>query len=182
MTGKDEEGNPTPKFSDYPSDFFDFIIIDECHRGGASDESTWRGILEYFSPAVQLGLTATPKRANNADTYAYFGEPVYTYALKDGINDRFLTPFKVRQIETNLDEYIYSPDDELLEGEIDEAQSVLHVDLPATHPRGYGHTAKLGCYRKLLGHPHHEFLQKASNLANPECEYFWPSPLFPEAA
>jgi len=71
MTGRDEEGNPTPKFSDYPSDFFDFIIIDECHRGGASDESTWRGILEYFSPAVQLGLTATPKRANNADTYAY---------------------------------------------------------------------------------------------------------------
>lgn len=64
-------------FSDYRPDFFDFIIIDECHRGGASDESTWRGILEYFSPAVQLGLTATPKRANNVDTYAYFGEPVY---------------------------------------------------------------------------------------------------------
>lgn len=69
-------GNSTPKFSDYTPDFFDFIIIDECHRGGASDESTWRGILEYFSPAVQLGLTATPKRENNADTYAYFGEPV----------------------------------------------------------------------------------------------------------
>jgi len=128
MTGRDEEGNPTPKFSDYPSDFFDFIIIDECHRGGASDESTWRGILEYFSPAVQLGLTATPKRANNADTYAYFGEPVYTYALKDGINDGFLTPFKVRQIETNLDEYIYSPDDELIEGEVDEARTYTEAD------------------------------------------------------
>jgi type I restriction enzyme R subunit len=128
MTGKDEEGNPTPKFSDYPSNFFDFIIIDECHRGGASDESTWRGILEYFSPAVQLGLTATPKRANNADTYAYFGEPVYTYALKDGINDGFLTPFKVRQIETTLDEYIYSPDDQLLEGEVDEARTYTEAD------------------------------------------------------
>ncbi|MGQ4648126.1 EcoAI/FtnUII family type I restriction enzme subunit R [Lyngbya aestuarii] len=128
MTGKDEEGNPTPKFSDYPPDFFDFIIIDECHRGGASDESTWRGILEYFSPAVQLGLTATPKRANNADTYAYFGEPVYTYALKDGINDGFLTPFKVRQIETTLDEYIYSSDDELLEGEVDEARTYTEAD------------------------------------------------------
>ncbi|MBW4647582.1 MAG: DEAD/DEAH box helicase family protein [Kastovskya adunca ATA6-11-RM4] len=128
MTGRDEEGNPTPKFSDYPPDFFDFIIIDECHRGGASDESTWRGILEYFSPAVQLGLTATPKRANNADTYAYFGEPVYTYALKDGINDGFLTPFKVRQIETNLDEYIYSPDDELIEGEVDEARTYTEAD------------------------------------------------------
>ncbi len=128
MTGRDEAGNPTPKFSDYPPDFFDFIIIDECHRGGASDESTWRGILEYFSPAVQLGLTATPKRANNADTYAYFGEPVYTYALKDGINDGFLTPFKVRQIKTNLDEYIYSPDDEILEGVIDETKTYIEAE------------------------------------------------------
>jgi type I restriction enzyme R subunit len=128
MTGRDDAGNPTPKFSDYPPDFFDFIIIDECHRGGASDESTWRGILEYFSPAVQLGLTATPRRANNADTYAYFGEPVYTYALKDGINDGFLTPFKVRQIETNLDEYIYSSEDELIEGAIDEARTYTEGD------------------------------------------------------
>ncbi|PSB39990.1 restriction endonuclease subunit R [filamentous cyanobacterium Phorm 46] len=128
MTGKDEEGNPTPKFSDYLPDFFDFIIIDECHRGGASDESSWRGILEYFSPAVQLGLTATPKRENNADTYAYFGEPVYTYALRDGINDGFLTPFKVRQIETNLDEYIYSTEDELIEGAVDEAKTYTETD------------------------------------------------------
>ncbi|MGD1929905.1 MAG: EcoAI/FtnUII family type I restriction enzme subunit R [Leptolyngbyaceae cyanobacterium] len=119
MAGKDEAGNPAPNFGDYPPDFFDFIIIDECHRGGAKDESTWRAILEYFSPAVQLGLTATPKRENNADTYAYFGEPVYTYALKDGINDGFLTPFKVRQIETTLDEYFYSPDDDVLEGEVE---------------------------------------------------------------
>lgn len=128
MTGRDEEGNPTPKFSDYAPNFFDFIIIDECHRGGANDESTWRGILEYFSPAVQLGLTATPKRANNADTYAYFGEPVYTYALKDGINDGFLTPFKVKQIETSLDEYIYSPDDQLIQGAIDEDRTYTETD------------------------------------------------------
>ncbi|NEU80683.1 type I restriction endonuclease subunit R [Nostoc sp. UIC 10630] len=128
MTGRDDAGNPTPKFSDYPPDFFDFIIIDECHRGGASDESTWRGILEYFFPAVQLGLTATPRRANNADTYAYFGEPVYTYALKDGINDGFLTPFKVRQIETTLDEYIYSTEDELIEGAVDEARTYTETD------------------------------------------------------
>jgi type I restriction enzyme, R subunit len=120
MTGKDAEGNPTPKFNDYPADFFDFIIIDECHRGGASDESNWRGILDYFAPAVQLGLTATPKRTNNADTYAYFGDPVYTYALKDGINDGYLTPFKVKQIETSLDEYIYDVDDEIIEGAVDE--------------------------------------------------------------
>ncbi|MEM9928140.1 MAG: DEAD/DEAH box helicase family protein, partial [Cyanobacteria bacterium P01_D01_bin.50] len=128
MTGKDDAGYSTPKFGDYPSDFFDFIIIDECHRGGASDESTWRGILEYFSPAVQLGLTATPKRDHNADTYAYFSEPVYTYALKDGINDGYLTPFKVRQIETNLDEYVYSPDDELIEGTVDQARTYTEED------------------------------------------------------
>lgn len=66
----------------YPPDFFDFIVIDECHRGGANDESNWRDILNYFSPAVQLGLTATPKRKDNVDTYAYFGEPVYIYSLK----------------------------------------------------------------------------------------------------
>ena len=77
-------------FGDYPPDFFDFIVIDECHRGGANDESTWRKILEHFSPAVQLGLTATPKRKDNVDTYAYFGEPVFTYSLKEGINDGFL--------------------------------------------------------------------------------------------
>jgi type I site-specific restriction endonuclease len=74
-------------FGEYPPDFFDFIVIDECHRGGANDESNWRDIMEYFAPAVQLGLTATPKRKENADTYRYFGEPVFTYSLKDGIND-----------------------------------------------------------------------------------------------
>jgi type I restriction enzyme R subunit len=115
-------------FGDYPPDFFDFIIIDECHRGGASDESSWRDILEYFSPAVQLGLTATPKRAINANTYTYFGEPVYTYALKDGINDGYLTPFKVRQIDTTLDEYIYSAEDELVEGAIDETRTYTEAD------------------------------------------------------
>ena len=106
-------------FGDYPPDFFDFIIIDECHRGGANDESNWRGILDYFTPAVQLGLTATPKRKDNVDTYAYFGEPVYIYSLKEGINDGFLTPFRVRQYATTLDEYVYTSDDKLVEGEIE---------------------------------------------------------------
>ena len=109
----------SPYFGDYPADFFDIIIIDECHRGGANDEGTWRGILDYFAPAVQLGLTATPKRTGNADTYAYFGDPVYTYSLKDGINDGFLTPFKVRQIATTLDDYVFTPDDAVIEGEVE---------------------------------------------------------------
>ena len=100
MSGPPKDGQPSPYFGEYPPDFFDFIVIDECHRGGANDESNWRGILDYFAPAVQLGLTATPKRKDNVDTYAYFGEPVYIYSLKEGINDGFLTPFKVKQIQT----------------------------------------------------------------------------------
>ncbi|MFA6290832.1 MAG: DEAD/DEAH box helicase family protein [Victivallales bacterium] len=110
---------PVEAFGEYPPDFFDFIIIDECHRGGANDESNWRGIMEYFAPAVQLGLTATPKRKDNIDTYKYFGDPVYIYSLKEGINDGFLTPFKVKQIATTLDEYVYTPDDKVIEGEIE---------------------------------------------------------------
>ena len=112
----------SPYFGDYPADFFDFIIIDECHRGGANDEGNWRGILEYFSPAVQLGLTATPKRKDNVDTYKYFGEPVYTYSLKEGVNDGFLTPFKVKRIKTTLDDYVYTSDDQIIEGEVEEGK------------------------------------------------------------
>jgi type I restriction enzyme R subunit len=111
-----------------PPDFFDCIVIDECHRGGANDESNWRAILNYFAPAVQLGLTATPKRTDNVDTYAYFGEPVYVYSLKDGINDGFLTPFKVKQIATTLDEYVYTPDDKLIEGEIEAGKRYEEAD------------------------------------------------------
>lgn len=122
MSGTDEAGMLKPNFGQYPPDFFDFIIIDECHRGGANDESNWRSILEYFSPAVQLGLTATPKRKDNVDTYKYFGEPVYIYSLKEGINDGFLTPFKVKRIKTTLDDYRYTSDDTIVEGEIVEGK------------------------------------------------------------
>lgn len=115
-------------FGQYPNDYFDFIIIDECHRGGANDEGNWRGILEYFSPAVQLGLTATPKRKDNVDTYKYFGEPVYVYSLKEGINDGFLTPFKVKRIKTTLDDYIYTSDDQLIEGEIEQGKIYVEAD------------------------------------------------------
>jgi len=128
MSGPPKDGKPSPYFGEYPPDFFDFIVIDECHRGGANDESNWRGILEYFAPAVQLGLTATPKRKDNVDTYAYFGEPVYIYSLKEGINDGFLTPFKVKQISTTLDEYIFTPDDKLIEGEIESGKRYTESD------------------------------------------------------
>lgn len=126
MTGEE------PNFGEYPADYFDFIIIDECHRGGANDESNWRSILEYFSPAVQLGLTATPKRKDNIDTYQYFGEPVYTYSLKDGISDGFLTPFKVKRIKTTLDDYRYTSDDTIVEGEIEEGKLYEEKDFNRT--------------------------------------------------
>lgn len=117
-----------PYFGEYPPDFFDLIIIDECHRGGANDEGNWRGILEYFSPAVQLGLTATPKRQDNVDTYKYFGEPVYIYSLKEGVNDGFLTPFKIKRIKTTLDDYIYTSDDQIVEGEVEEGKIYTEPD------------------------------------------------------
>ncbi len=116
MSGEKDE----PYFGQYEKDFFDLVIIDECHRGGANDESSWRDILYHFSSAVHLGLTATPKRNNNADTYKYFGDPVFVYSLKEGIKDGFLTPFKVKRIQTTLDEYQYTNDDEILEGEVEE--------------------------------------------------------------
>ena len=128
MSGPAKDGKPSPYFGEYPPDFFDFIVIDECHRGGANDESNWRGIMDYFAPAVQLGLTATPKRQENADTYAYFGDPVYIYSLKDGINDGYLTPFRVKQIATTLDEYVYTPDDQVVEGEIESGKRYTEDD------------------------------------------------------
>jgi type I restriction enzyme, R subunit len=116
-------------FGEYPEDYFDLIIIDECHRGGASDESNWRGIMDYFKPAVQLGLTATPKRDKNIDTYRYFGDPIYIYSLKQGINDGFLTPFKVKQIHTTIDEYIYTSDDNVLQGEVEEGRTYTEAEM-----------------------------------------------------
>ena len=111
------ESTGAPNFGEYPKDFFDLIIVDECHRGGATEDGNWRAILEYFSPAVQLGLTATPKRRDNVDTYAYFGEPRYTYSLKEGIGDGFLTPFRVRKYQTTIDDYTYVGDDTVVAGE-----------------------------------------------------------------
>ena len=95
---------------------------------GANDESNWRAIMEYFSPAVQLGLTATPKRETNIDTYRYFGDPVYVYSLKEGIEDGFLTPFKVKRIKTTLDDYVYVSDDTVIEGEIEEGRIYKEED------------------------------------------------------
>jgi len=104
-------------YKEYPHDFFDLILIDECHRGAANNEGSWRAILDHFSSAVHVGLTATPKRTDNIDTYNYFGKPVYEYSLKEGINDGFLTPYRVKRIRTNLDELVLTGDDHIIQGE-----------------------------------------------------------------
>ncbi|MBQ2168274.1 MAG: DEAD/DEAH box helicase family protein, partial [Prevotella sp.] len=114
-----EGSNDQPYYMQYERNFFDFIIIDECHRGGANDESEWRKLMEYFDSAYQLGMTATPKRNVNANTYAYFGEPVYTYSLKQGIEDGFLVPFRVEISTSNIDDYQYKEGDIVKSGEID---------------------------------------------------------------
>lgn len=100
VTGTEEERNVYRQFS---PDFFDLIVIDECHRGSANEDSAWRDILDYFEPAVQLGLTATPKETKHVSTLTYFGDPTYTYSLKQGIDDGFLAPFKVVRIDLDKD-------------------------------------------------------------------------------
>ncbi|HSH81750.1 MAG TPA: type I restriction-modification enzyme R subunit C-terminal domain-containing protein, partial [Herpetosiphonaceae bacterium] len=96
-------------FREYAPDFFDLIVVDECHRGSARDESSWREILAYFEPAFQLGMTATPKRDENADTYRYFGDPLYTYSLRQGIDDGFLAPYRVHRVVTSYDALGWRP-------------------------------------------------------------------------
>lgn len=110
----DREGYPG-LYRRYPPDFFDLIIVDECHRGSARDESNWRQILEYFHPATQIGMTATPLRNDNVDTYRYFGNPIYTYSLAQGIDDGFLAPYRVRRVVTDVDDVGWQPDPGLLD-------------------------------------------------------------------
>lgn len=117
-TNPEEQSEKIEYYKQYPKDFFDFIIIDECHRGGANDESEWRKLMEYFQPAYQLGLTATPRRTINGDTYKYFGEPVYQYSLKQGIEDGYLTPYRVKSCTNQIiDEYVYNEEDKIIRGE-----------------------------------------------------------------
>lgn len=102
-------------YKEYSPEFFDLIIVDECHRGSAKDESNWRDILEYFQPSYQLGMTATPLRNDNIDTYRYFGNPIYTYSLRQGIEDGFLAPYRVHRVITTYDALGWRP----TKGEID---------------------------------------------------------------
>lgn len=102
-------------YKEFSPDFFDLIIVDECHRGSATDESNWHDILDYFNSAVKLGMTATPLREDNKDTYKYFGNPIYTYSLKQGIDDGFLAPYRVHRVVTTVDAAGWRPS----KGELD---------------------------------------------------------------
>ena len=126
--GRASADDNKPYYMQYPKDFFDFIIIDECHRGGANDESEWRKLMEYFDYAYQLGMTATPRRKENANTYNYFGEPVYSYSLKQGIEDGFLVPFRVDIATSNIDDYKYAVGDVVKSGEIDKEKVYTEKD------------------------------------------------------
>lgn len=107
VTGKEEWKQI---YRQFPADFFDLVVIDECHRGSAAEDSAWREVLEYFSAATHLGLTATPKETKDVSNITYFGEPIYTYSLKQGIEDGFLAPYKVIRISTDVDAVGYTPE------------------------------------------------------------------------
>jgi type I restriction enzyme, R subunit len=115
-------------FRDYPPDYFDLIVVDECHRGSSRDDSSWRSILEHFSSAAQLGMTATPLREDNRDTYAYFGDPVYEYSLKQGIDDGFLAPYRVRRVVLSPDAQGWRPE----EGQLDLFGNAIPAELYET--------------------------------------------------
>ena len=110
-----EDENRPGLYREYPRDFFDLVIIDECHRGSARDDSNWREILEWFAPATQVGMTATPRREDNIDTYDYFGDPLYEYSLAQGIDDGFLAPYRVHRVITDSDASGWRP----TKGELD---------------------------------------------------------------
>ena len=115
-------------YKEYAPDFFDLVVVDECHRGSAKDESNWKEILEYFEPAFQLGMTATPLRQDNRDTYRYFGNPLYTYSLRQGIDDGFLAPYRVHRIVSTVDAAGWRP----TKGEIDRYGREIPDDLYGT--------------------------------------------------
>jgi len=123
-----EDGNRIGAFRNLPRDFFDLIVVDECHRGSASDDSNWRIILDYFHTSVKLGLTATPLRDDNIDTYKYFGNPLYEYSLKQGIEDGFLAPYIVHRVITNVDATGFEPQ----QGQLDDYGNLIPEGIYST--------------------------------------------------
>ncbi|MDO9351838.1 MAG: DEAD/DEAH box helicase family protein, partial [Deltaproteobacteria bacterium] len=141
-------------YREYSPDFFDLIIVDECHRGSARDESNWREILEYFKPAYQLGMTATPLREDNRDTYRYFGNPVYTYSLRQGIDDGFLAPYRVHRVITTYDAAGWRPS----KGDLDRFGREIPDE--EYHSRDFERTVALRARTEAVSRHLTEFLKK----------------------
>jgi type I restriction enzyme R subunit len=149
-----EDSNRAGAFRNLPRDFFDLIVIDECHRGSASDDSNWRVILDYFDTSVKVGLTATPLRDDNKDTYAYFENPLYIYSLKQGIEDGFLAPYLVHRVVTEVDATGFRPE----EGQLDDNGELIPDGMYST-PDFENSLSYLPRTKAVVKHLHN-FMQK----------------------
>lgn len=146
-------------YREYPRDFFDLIIVDECHRGSARDDSNWREILEYFEPAFQLGMTATPLREDNRDTYEYFGSPLYTYSLRQGIDDGFLAPYRVHRVITQSDAAGWRPS----KGEMDRYGRLIPDE--EYHTKDFERIIALRARTEAIARHLAEFMQRTDRYA-----------------
>lgn len=154
-----EDESRSGLYKEYAPDFFDLIIVDECHRGSAREDSVWRDILEYFEPAFQLGLTATPVRRHDGDSYDYFGDPIYTYSLKQGIEDGFLAPYRVHRIVTHYDAVGYRPS----KGELDRLGQAIPDDEYST--KDFERTIALRARTKAIAKHLTDFLKGHDRFA-----------------
>lgn len=146
-------------YREYAPDFFDLIIVDECHRGSAKDESNWREILEYFKPAFQIGMTATPRRQDNADTYRYFGDPIYQYSLRQGIDDGFLAPYRVHRVITTWDAAGWRP----TQGDLDRYGRAIPDE--EYHTNEFERVVSLRARTETVARHLTEFLKKTDRFA-----------------
>lgn len=146
-------------YREYAPDFFDLIIVDECHRGSAKDQSNWREILEYFKPAFQIGMTATPRRQDNADTYRYFGDPIYQYSLRQGIDDGFLAPYRVHRVITTWDAAGWRP----TQGDLDRYGRAIPDE--EYHTNEFERVVSLRARTETVARHLTEFLKKTDRFA-----------------
>jgi type I restriction enzyme, R subunit len=146
-------------YKEYARDFFDLIIVDECHRGSARDESNWREILDYFEPAYELGMTATPLREDNRDTYAYFGNPIYTYSLRQGIDDGFLAPYRVHRVVSAWDAAGWRPS----QGELDRYGRAIPDD--EYHTKDFERVVALRARTQAIARHLTDFMKKTDRFA-----------------
>jgi len=156
VTGKEEWKQI---YKQFPADFFDLIVVDECHRGSAADDSVWRDVLEYFSSATHLGLTATPKETKEVSNITYFGDPVYTYSLEQGIEDGFLAPYKVIRIATDVDAVGYTPE----KGKVDKLGQA--VEQRQYNTKDFDRTLVLEKRTKLVASKVWEYLKATDPMA-----------------